>query len=63
MSNHHLQLKAHKIRGTKTAWWYEEEQGISVVQEHWEASVHISTDATMIPWHAIRKALARKDRP
>jgi hypothetical protein len=63
MSTQHLQLKPHKIRGTATAWWYEEEKGISIVQEHWEAAVHISTDSTTIPWQAIRDALARKDKP
>ena len=52
------QRKSHAIRGTKTAWWYEEAKGICVVAE----SVG-PTQLIFIPWASLRGALKRKDRP
>jgi hypothetical protein len=63
MSTEDMQLRPHKIRGTTSAWWYEDVDGICVVQEHWEGPVHISTDSITIPWRAIRGALKRLDKP
>jgi len=64
MSNKHLQLTPHAIRGTVTAWWYEEEKGISVVQEFRDKNgmLHI-TESILLPWTSIRGALKRKDKP
>jgi len=63
MAKQHLSLSPHSIRGTKTAWWYEEDSGICVVQQHLEAGVHIATVSTVIPWNSLRSALQRKDKP
>ncbi len=63
MSTKHLHRKPHKIRGTSTAWWYEEAKGVCVVVEHWEAGNHICTDSTTIPWKSLEGALARKAQP
>ena len=61
MANQDVWLKPHAIRGTKTAWWYEEDHSICVVQQHWGASVHISTVYVTIPWAALRSALQRTE--
>lgn len=63
MSEEHLQRKPHAIRGTKMAWWYEQANGICVVQQYREADVHIGTVTTLIPWNSIRSALARREKP
>ena len=58
MSNQHLHRKPHAIRGTQTAWWYEDAKGIYVVVEAVPAIQCIT-----IPWAYLRGALKRKDRP
>ena len=57
MSNKHLSLEPHKIRGREDAWWYEEAKGINMVVEPQEQTVQI-----VIPWKAIKYALARKEQ-
>jgi len=64
MSDTHLLTASHKIRGTKRAWWYEESAGVCIVQEYWNIKEEYQgTSSVMIPWRALRGALARKDRP
>jgi len=58
MSDNHLQLSPHPIRGTKTAWWYEEENGLCIVVEPAQDTKQIT-----IPWASLRGALRRKDAP
>lgn len=60
MANKHLSPKPKKIN--PNAWWYEESHGISVMHEVYSNGRHVRTDKLKIPWHKIRKALARKDR-
>lgn len=58
MSDKDLSMNPHKIRGMKTAWWYEEEKGICLVVEP-----HDTTQLITIPWDSLRFALKRKDKP
>ena len=64
MSDQHLQLTPNKIAHDPTAWWYEEDKGIWVVQGHYRAKdgLYLGTRIVMIPWRAVRAALKRKDR-
>jgi len=64
MSDAHLHLSSHTLRSTTRAWWYEEAAGICVVQEYWDRhDRYIGMTSVMIPWRAIRQALARKEKP
>jgi len=63
MSDKHLKLSPQKIRGTTTAWFYEEKAGLTVVQECYSLDHYVGTTSVLIPWRAIRGALARKARP
>ena len=56
MSDKDLKRDPHSIRGRPDAWWYEEAAGLSVVVER-----QPKTTSVLIPWRAIRYALARKD--
>lgn len=58
MSNKDLKCEPHAIRGTETAWWYEEEEGVCVVVELAQGTRQIT-----IPWASLRGALKRKDKP
>jgi len=60
MSNKHLRCQPHAIRGTKTAWWYEEPEGLTFVIENVASE---GTKQITIHWNYIRAALSRKDRP
>lgn len=61
MANEHLSRSSKRIN--KTAWWYEEVEGINVVHETRDNNdVWISTTQLKIPWAQIRKALDRKDK-
>ena len=64
MSDRHLQLRGHKIAHDPTAWWYEEDKGIWVVQEYYRAKdgLYLGTRSVVIPWRAVRAALKRKDQ-
>ena len=63
MSDKHLQLKPHAVRGSKKqAWWYEEPNGISVAQQVWSKESFLTVRVAKIPWREIRRALARKDK-
>lgn len=57
MSDQHLKRYPHNVRG-KTAWWYEESDGICVVAPCADRGQRQIT----IPWRLIRAALERKDR-
>lgn len=59
MADKHLKGDPHKIKGRDDVWWYDGSDGISLVHE---ISKRPATH-TLIPWPAIRLALARKDRP
>jgi hypothetical protein len=64
MSTKHLQNNPHAIRGDTTAWWYEEEAGVCVVQQYLTPRGTVfGTRSVVIPWRSIRGALARKDKP
>ncbi len=60
MVNKSLWTKSHKIN--KNKWWYEDNYGIDTIgwvgPSNQNQCVHIK-----IPWSAIRRALARKDKP
>ena len=56
MTTDNLKLWPHKIRGTKSAWWYEEDQGVYVIVEPTNESKTL-----LITWAALRYALRRKD--
>lgn len=61
MSNKHLQAAPHNQSAYQ--WWYEEPKGICVVQEcDIEYSGVKTIVSKVIPWKAIRRALARKDK-
>ena len=61
MSKKHLELNPHEI--DEFHWWYEEQQGISVVAEAREGgSKYLGTTVTRIKWSAIRAALKRLDK-
>ncbi len=62
MSVMDLQLNPHKIRGTTSAWWYEEENGITVVQEYYKDHELVKVLHTVIPWRSIRSALKRLEK-
>ena len=64
MSNQHLKRTPHKIAHDPTAWWYEEDKGIYVVQEYYRAKdgLYLGTRSVVIPWRAVRAALKRKDK-
>ena len=64
MSNEHLKPKPHTIAHDPTAWWYEEDKGIWVVQEYYRAKdgLYLGTRSVVIPWRAVRAALKRKDQ-
>lgn len=64
MADKHLSLKPHAIRGTKSAWWYEESKGICLVQECRDVRGGLLADTRQvtIPWDSLRGALKRKDR-
>ena len=57
MSDKHLILKPHDIGSRNDAWWYEESMGVNVIVEPQDRTTQI-----MIPWRAIKAALARKER-
>jgi hypothetical protein len=63
VSEKHLQIDPHNIRGRKDAWWYEEPQGICVVVEpvrdEWGRYV---AQTVKIPWRSIESALKRKSK-
>lgn len=61
MSDKHLRLDSHKIRGTDETWWYEESYGITVIHQIYINGVFNRTDQIKIPWRYLRDALARKD--
>jgi hypothetical protein len=66
MSDIHLRRKAHKIRGTKKAWWQERGEGVRVMQQFYTSERpprFYAAESILIPWQALRGALARKDRP
>jgi hypothetical protein len=65
MSDTHLQLEPHPIRGTESAWWYEDEKGICVVMECRDANGRLLADTLQatIPWRSLRGAVRRKDKP
>jgi len=58
MSDKHLKLSPHKIRGIKTAWWYEEPQGITIIVEP-----HKDTISLKILWKHLQPAVQRKVHP
>jgi len=64
MSEKHLKQTPHTIIHDPKAWWYEEDQGIWVVQEYYRAKdgLYMGTRSVVIPWRAIRAALGRKDK-
>ena len=64
MSNEHLKLTPHTIAHDPHVRWFEEPQGIWVVQEYYRAKdgLYLGTRSVVIPWRAIRAALKRKDR-
>ena len=64
MSNQHLKRTPHKIAHYPTAWLYEEDKGIYVVQDYYRAKdgLYLWTRSVVIPWNAIRAALKRKDK-
>jgi len=49
-----LPKRAKPIRGAKEAWWYEEENGISVY-----AATELGIISVRLPWGAILRAAAR----
>lgn len=58
-----LSRTPHKIRGTTRAWFYEEEQGICVVQDlYCSLKGYQGTRSVLIPWRAIRAALKRLEK-
>ena len=64
MSDEHLKPKPHTIAHYPHVRWYEEYNGIWVVQEYYRAKdgLYLGTRSVVIPWRAIRAALKRKDR-
>ncbi len=54
-----LLLKPHNL--TKEAWWYEEGFGITVVQECHHNGCR-NTVSCVIPWRALKAAIARLDK-
>lgn len=58
MSEKHLKGTPHKIRGTETAWWYEEPKGLCLVVECPGSQGAVTRQIT-IPWHAILGAVKR----
>jgi hypothetical protein len=61
MANKHLKCEAHTL--DDRSWWYEEQQGIHVVQEYRNrADDYVATVMTLIPWNDVRSALKRKDK-
>jgi hypothetical protein len=64
MSDKHLKLTPHKLADDPTAWWYEEEKGLCVVQQYLtNRGTVFGTRSVVIPWGSIRAALTRKDKP
>ena len=62
MSDKHLRRTPQVLSG-KTAWWYEEKPGISVVAQLYDLDGKFrGTTITNISWRALRNAMARKDR-
>ena len=64
MSDKHLTLMPHRIRHDPTAWWYEEPNGICVVQEYYrdKDGLYLDTRSVIIPWRALKAALKRKEQ-
>ena len=63
MSNEHLKLTPHTMAHDPHVRWFEEPQGIWVVQEYRaKDGLYLGTRSVVIPWRAIRGALKRKDR-
>jgi len=52
MANKDLKLRPHRIRGRDDVWWYEDPKGIDICYKR---------NHFVVPWRAIRSALARKD--
>lgn len=51
-------LKSKKIH--ESAWWYEDERGIEVVQEYRRPDgTYLSTGSARIPWSKLLKAAKR----
>lgn len=62
MANKHLKPEPHII--TSRCWWYEQDDGISVVVEHIDDDdMYSHTENYLVPWEDIRTALSRKDLP
>jgi len=64
MSNKHLSLKPHQIKGSNgSAWWYEESSGIYLYRKHFNDDGKSSiTYKCKILWRSIRAALKREDK-
>ena len=61
MSDKHLKPESHRVNNR--CWWYEEEEGISIVVEHTdEKDKYNHTELYLIPWKDIRASLKRKDK-
>ncbi len=57
MANKHLRMQPHHHDKRDDIWWYEEPKGFCIVSPQGLKSHFV------IPWRAIRAALARKDKP
>ena len=63
MSKKHLTLRSHKIPHDPHAWWYEEPNGICVVQEHHDCTgMRVGVTSVIISWRALKAALKRKEQ-
>lgn len=63
MSDKHLLGKPHLIGKDGRAWWYEDVDGVYVVQKCIDSKGNfLRIHSALIKWRAIRNALARKDK-
>lgn len=61
MSEKHLRLTPHNVRGNKNAWWYEEKDGICVIA-HVDGPNATRPAQVSIPWRYLKAAIKRLER-